>query len=199
MNFDLVWKTVIIIAAGMILLRIGGRRSISQMTVPETIIMIMLGTLLINPVKTRGLSSTIEVGAVLILVLALIEFIELKFKGFESIVSGKAIIIIENGEINEKNLKKLRLTVDKLEMHLRQSGITTISDVQYATLEVNGQLGYMLKKEKQPATKEDIQNLIQLIQTGQLTTRTNQLTELEENIFTEIISKKTATHPANKF
>ena len=94
MNLDLIWKTVIIIAAGMILLRIGGRRSISQMTVPETIIMIMLGTLLINPVKSRELSSTFEVGAVLILALALIEFIELKFNGFDSIVSGKALIIL---------------------------------------------------------------------------------------------------------
>jgi uncharacterized membrane protein YcaP (DUF421 family) len=199
MDLDLVWKAVIIIVGGMILLKIGGRRSISQMTVPHTVIMIMIGTLLINPVKSKGILSTIGVGAVLMLALILIEFIELKYNRFESIVSGKAIIIIENGEINEKNLKKLRLTVDKLETHLRQSGITAINDVQYATLEVNGQLGYMLKKEKQPATKEDIQNLIQLIQTGQLTTQTNQLTDLEENIFTEIITKKTATHPASRF
>jgi uncharacterized membrane protein YcaP (DUF421 family) len=41
-------------------------------------------------------------------------------------------------------------------------------------LEVSGQLGYMLKKEKQPATKEDIQTLIQLIQNGQLAPKSNQ-------------------------
>jgi uncharacterized membrane protein YcaP (DUF421 family) len=198
MNLDLVWKAVIIIVAGMILVKIGGRRSISQMTVPHTVIMIMMGTLLINPVKSKGLLSTIGVGAVLILALIIIEFIEVKFNGFESIVSGKAIIIIENGQIHEKNLKKLRLTVDKLETLLRQSGITAISDVQYATLEVNGQLGYLLKKEKQPATKEDIQNLIHLIQTGQLSTQINQLTDAEENIFTEI-TKKTANPAANRF
>ncbi|WP_391119166.1 DUF421 domain-containing protein [Psychrobacillus sp. L3] len=190
---DLVWKTIIILVVGMVLLKIGGRRSISQMTVPHTIIMIMLGTLLIHPVKSKGLLSTIGISSLLILSLIFIEFIELKFHRLESIISGKAIIIIENGIINERSLKKLRLTVDKLETHLRQLGITTISDVEYATLEVNGQLGYTLKKEKQPATKEDIQNLIQLIQTGKLSAQTEQATDSEENIFTEITTKITLT------
>lgn len=48
---------------------------------------------------------------------------------------------------------------------MRQSGIANISDVQWATLEVNGQLGYQLKTEKQPATKQDIENPIRLIET----------------------------------
>ena len=191
MDFNLVWKTVLILVVGLILLRIGGRRSISQMTAPHTIIMIMLGTLLIHPVKSKGILSTIGISLILILSLILIEFIELKFNGLESIIAGKAKIIIENGQLNEKNLKKLRLTVDQLETHLRQLSITSISDIEYATMEVNGQLGYTLKKEKQPATKEDIQNLIQLIQTGQLSIQNEQSTDSEENIFTEITTKKT--------
>lgn len=195
---DLVWKTIIILVVGMILLKIGGRRSISQMTVPHTIIMIMLGTLLIHPVKSKGLLSTIGISSLLILSLIFIEFVELKFNRLESILSGKAIIIIENGEINQKNLKKLRLTVDKLETHLRQLSITSISDIEHATMEVNGKLGYTLKKEKQPATKEDIQNLIQLIQTGQLSTQAEQSSDSEENIFTEIKTKKTPTKSSNR-
>lgn len=47
-------------------------------------------------------------------------------------------------------------------------------------------------------TKEDIQNLIQLIQTGQLTNQANQLTDLDENIFTELKKTTTHPHPANK-
>lgn len=40
--------------------------------------------------------------------------------------------------LNEKNLRKLRLTVDKLEERLRQIGISSISDVEFATLETSG-------------------------------------------------------------
>ncbi|MFF2754023.1 DUF421 domain-containing protein [Psychrobacillus sp. NPDC058041] len=195
MDFNLIWKTVLILVVGLILLRIGGRRSISQMTAPHTIIMIMLGTLLIHPVKSKGVLSTIGISFILILSLIIIELIELKFNGLESIIAGKAKIVIENGEINEKNLKKLRLTVDQLETHLRQLSITSISDIEYATMEVNGQLGYTLKKEKQAATKEDIQNLIQLIQTGQLSIQNEQSMDSEENIFTEITNK---TNSSNK-
>jgi uncharacterized membrane protein YcaP (DUF421 family) len=63
------------------------------------------------------------------------------------------------GTIVEKNLKKLRLTVDQLEMQLRQNNITKISDVKWATLEPNGQLGYILNEDAQAATKKEIQTL----------------------------------------
>ncbi len=195
MDLDWVWKTFIIIAAGLLLLRISGRRSIAHMTVPHTVIMIMIGTLLIHPVKSKGLWTTIAIGILLILALIIIEFIELKFIRIESIVSGKAISVIENGEINVKNFKKLRLTKAKLESLLRQVGVTTISDVQYATLEVNGRLGFMLKKEKQPATKEDIQNLIQLIQTGQIPMQTSELPDHKENMFIKVVNKDSHTPP----
>ncbi len=61
-------------------------------------------------------------------------------------------------------------------------------------MESNGQLGYTLKPEKQPATKEDIQNLIALIKTGQ-TLKTNN--ETKNNIFVETITKKN-THGVPK-
>ncbi|WP_367643858.1 YetF domain-containing protein [Brevibacillus brevis] len=72
--------------------------------------------------------------------------------------------VIENGELVESNMRKLRLTADKLEMRLRQAGISNFSDVEWATIEVSGNLGYELKLEKQPATKEDIQRLIDILE-----------------------------------
>ena len=177
---------------GTIILRIGGRKTISQMTIPQTVMMIAIGTLLIQPVSGRGLWATFGVAGLLVLCLMITEFIQLKFDNAETAISGKAVPVIENGTIIESNLKKLRLPVDKLEERLRQAGISSIRDVQYATLESNGQLGYTLKSEKQPAAKEDIQNLIQLIQNGQLLNTNNQS---QDNIFTEILNKNTDAIP----
>lgn len=111
----------------------------------------------------------------------------------ESALSGKSVPVIENGYLIENNLKKLRLPVDKLEARLRQSGIRAIKDVQTATIESSGQLGYTLKEHKQPATKEDIQNLIDLIQKGKFI-QTNEAPS-QNNIFTETISKETSNVP----
>ncbi|ERI09263.1 YetF domain-containing protein [Aneurinibacillus aneurinilyticus] len=40
---------------------------------------------------------------------------QLKSDELETLMSGKYVTIIENGTSNEKNLRKLRLPVDKLE------------------------------------------------------------------------------------
>lgn len=194
MNFTLIWQTILIFVVGTFILRISGRRSISQMTIPQTVIMIAIGTLLIQPVTGRGLWPTFGIAAVLVLSLLLTEYIQLKFDGAESVITGKAIPVIEKGDLNEKNLRKLRLSVDKLEERLRQSGVSAINDVEFATLETSGQLGYILKKEKRPATKEDIQHLIQLIEQGHLKTSNTQ-TPSQNNIFTETLNKSSSDIP----
>lgn len=188
MDLNLIWQVILIFAVGTLLLRIGGRKSISQMTMPQTIIMIGLGTLLIQPVTGQGLWTTFGIAAILIATLVVTEYIQVKSDGMESIISGKSVAVIENGTVNEKNLKKLRLTVDKLETRLRQAGITSINDVQTATLEVSGQVGYTLKPGKQPATKEDIQQLMQAIQNGNYFYSNNQ-TQAQDDIFTEVTNK----------
>lgn len=188
MDLNLIWQTFLIFAVGTIILRIGGRKTISQMTIPQTVIMIAIGTLLIQPVSGRGLWTTFGIAGLLVLCLIIAEFIQLKFDKAETALSGKATPVIEKGQLIEINLKKHRLTVDKLEERLRQAGISTIDDVQYATLESNGQLGYSLKMEKQPATKEDIQNLITFIQNGQPLQNDN---PSQDTIFTGTLTNDT--------
>ena len=194
MDFNLIWQTILIFIVGTFYLRVSGRKTISQMTIPQTVLVIAIGTLLIDPVTRKGFWATFFLAGILVLSLILTEYIQLKFDKAETIISGKAVPVIENGVLLVENMKKLRLTVDKLEERLRQVGITSIEDVQYATMESNGQLGYTLKPEKQPATKEDIQNLIALIQTGQTLNVNN---EPKNNIFVETLNKKN-THKVPK-
>ncbi|KON83405.1 membrane protein [Rossellomorea marisflavi] len=187
----LIWQTLIIFVAATLLLRISGRRTISQMTIPQTVMMIAIGTLLIQPVSGKGLWTTFGIAGILVISLILTEYIQFKFDPVETAISGKALVVIENGILNEKNLKKLRLPVDKLEQRLRQVGVTSHKDVQYATIESNGQLGYNLRPEKQPATKEDIQNLLQALQSRQTSLPKEGTTH---NIFQEVVSEGEANH-----
>ena len=159
MNIDLIWKAVLIIVAGIILLHISGRKSISQMTVGQTVLMIAVGTLLIQPVASKNLWQTLLLSFILVLTLFLFELLALKWNFFEGVLRGRSKVVIENGIFKVSTMKKLRLTVDELEMHLRQSGIERIDDVKWATIEMSGQLGYVLVNRKQYATKEDIARL----------------------------------------
>ena len=195
MDLNLIWQTLLIFIVGTFYVRISGRRTISQMTMPQTVIMIAIGTLLIEPVSDKGLWTTFLLAGILVLSLIVTEYIELKFNKAETIISGKAVPLIVNGTIMESNLKKLRLTVDQLEERLRQVGVTSIHDVEFATLESNGQLGYYLKPEKQPATKEDIQNLLNFLQNGQNGHVFKQKNQNQHNIFTETLQENKDNNP----
>ncbi|WP_064093266.1 DUF421 domain-containing protein [Rossellomorea aquimaris] len=163
MDVSLLWKAVIIVIGGTLLLRIAGRKSISQMSLAQVVIMIGIGSLLVQPIAGEGIWSTLIVGLMLVLSLIIIEYAQLKIDLFEKFISGRAKVLIKNGELQVDTLRKLRFSVDQLEMKLRQNQISSIKDIKEATLEPNGQLGFVLNPNKQPASNEDIQLLRQEI------------------------------------
>lgn len=155
MDYSWIWETILIFISGKLILRIGGRKSISQMTITQTIVMIGIGSLLIQPIAEKKVLVTLFVALEFTLLMVISEYLEIKFDAFETFFSGKAVIVIDNGKLNIRNMKKLRLTTDRLETRLRQNGVSTIEDVKTATIEVSGQIGYELKDDKKPITKED--------------------------------------------
>lgn len=161
MNYDWIWQSIAIFFIGKFILRIGGRKSISQMTITQTIVMIGIGSLLISPVANMGLFITLSAAALITILMILSEYLEVKFDLWETLFTGKAVMVIENGKPIIKNLKKLRMSIDRLETRLRQNGISSIQDVKFGTIEVSGQLGYELNEDKKPLTKSDIATLIE--------------------------------------
>ncbi|TXC93129.1 DUF421 domain-containing protein [Metabacillus litoralis] len=164
MDYSLIWKAIVIVVGGTILLRIAGRKSISQMTLAQVVIMIGLGSLLVQPLVGKNVWSTLVVGLMLVLTLVFLEFSQIKMDGIEKFISGRAKVIIKDGQLQENQLKKVRVSVDLLEMKLRQASVSKIEDVKFATIEPNGQIGFELKDNKKPATKEDIDNIFQELQ-----------------------------------
>lgn len=160
MDIAWIWKSVLLVVAGMVLLRIAGRKSISQMSVATTVIMISIGTTIVQPIANDELGKAIGSAALFILTLIVIEYLQVKFNGFEKFISGKSKIVIENGQVHQKNLKSIRMTVDQLEMRLRQKGVSNISDVKTATLEPNGQVGYELMRHAKPVTIGELERIL---------------------------------------
>jgi uncharacterized membrane protein YcaP (DUF421 family) len=159
-NYSWIWQATIIFFIGILILRVGGRKSISQMTISQTVVMVGLGSLIIQPVTGRGLFITLLIALLLVLLMNILEYLEVKVDILEKFFSGRAIMVISNGKPDMKNLKKLRLSIDRLETRLRQAGISSIEDVKYATIEVSGQLGYELKDNKKPLTREDFATMM---------------------------------------
>ncbi|MBT2573624.1 DUF421 domain-containing protein [Bacillus sp. ISL-51] len=169
------WKSVIMIAVGTFLLRLAGRKSISQLSVTQTVIMISIGSIIIQPFIEHSLWETIFAATIFILVLILMEFLEIKSKFFEYLFSGKTIAVVENGQVISKNLKKMRLTESQLSMRIRQEGLGDIKDFKIVLLEPNGQIGYELMDEAKTVTVRDLKSILQEFKTELLTEGGNQM------------------------
>ncbi len=200
MDLNWIWKSILIVLAGTLLLRIAGRKSISQMTLAQTVIMIGIGSLLIQPLAGKNIWTTITVGAILVVTLVVMELLQVKFDKIEKFITGRAKVLINNGNLDEKGLKKVRLTVDQLEMKLRQNNVSSLNDVKWATLEPNGQIGFELKEDAKPALKKDLQMLqqqmkqmIMILKGSTVPMPPNDLSK--QDLFAEVARKSHTTEP----
>ncbi|MDX8343578.1 DUF421 domain-containing protein [Rossellomorea sp. YZS02] len=72
-------------------------------------------------------------------------------------ISGTPTVMIEKGKVLEHNMKKMKFTLDDLNQQMREKGVFDISEVEYALLEVSGQISVKKKDSFQHVTKMDLQ------------------------------------------
>lgn len=83
-------------------------------------------------------------------------YLNLKSYAARRIINAKTLILVENGRIVDKNMRKLRLTINELMMKLREKDVFALEDVQFAIMESNGQLSVLIKANKKPVTPDDL-------------------------------------------
>lgn len=155
-------ETFILLWIFSLIIELAGRKTMAQMTILQLIVTVGIGEALLMPVIDKDFSIWKSITIVIVMVLFLIinEWLSLKFNWFERIFTPKAMVVIEDGKIIEKNLKKLRLSVDQLEMYLRQQQVESIDIVKTATVEGDGKLGIQLFGEEQPLTVRDMLEIL---------------------------------------
>lgn len=176
-------QSFLLVLCGIFLLRIAGRKSISQMTLAQTFIMISIGTIMVQPIVDKSITKAIIGGAIFVITVIALEYLQLKYNSIERFIIGTPKTIIEDGTLHIENLKKLRMTVDQLEMKLRNNGISRIEDIKTATIEPNGLLGYELYKELTPLTTEEFKQIMKSCGFDSLESHES---NPQENLFTEI-------------
>ena len=98
--------------------------------------------------------SSIMISIVPILCLVIIEvlfgYIGLKSSKFKKIIEGSPVVIIKNGKLNFDAMRKLRYGLDDLISQLREQGIKSIEEVNYAVIENNGKLSIFQNETEYP-------------------------------------------------
>ena len=139
------------------LTRVLGKKQLSQMTFFTYITGIALGNIAGDMVVHRDIKLIDGVtGLTLWAFLTLaIEYVALKSAKARILLDGEPSIIIKQGKINEKVMKSNKLNMDDLTMLLRIKNIFSITEVDYAILEPNGQLSVLKKVEFENVINKD--------------------------------------------
>lgn len=151
-------RSIVLYIIILIVMRLMGKREISQLQPFELVIAIMIADLASIPMTEAGIP--IQNGIVPIIGLLfmhlLISMINMKSMRAREIICGKPTLLICRGKIKQDVLIKERITINELEERLRSANVSTLADVEYAILETSGQLTVILKPNKRNVTPEDL-------------------------------------------
>lgn len=152
-------RTLILYIVVLICMRIMGKGEVAEMQPFELVIMLMIAELAALPMSDTGIPLMNGVIAIIALVFAQvsISIINLKSEKARSIISGRPSILINKGQINQKELQRLRISLNDLVEQIRAKDYPSIADVEFAILETNGDLSIIPKANKRNPTLEDLQ------------------------------------------
>jgi uncharacterized membrane protein YcaP (DUF421 family) len=83
-------------------------------------------------------------------------FASIKVNFLKLIFDGQPNALIEKGNLNIKELKKTRISLEELLSEVRLQGIPDLESVNYAILERNGRLSIIPKTASAPPTAKDM-------------------------------------------
>lgn len=151
-------RTIILYFITIIALRIMGKRQVGELSPSEFVVTILISELAAIPMQDTAIP--LIAGIVPILTLLAIEIImstlTLKSNLFRRLIIGQNSILINNGVINQKEMRRIRLTLDELLEELRLKDYPEIEKVRYAILETSGKLTVIPYPEFEKPTRSEL-------------------------------------------
>ena len=152
MYLNIIIKTTILYTFIVVVYRIMGKKEVGKLSIIDLIVSILIAELAaisIEEVDRSILTSMIPI-VVLVIIQVGIGYISMKSFKLRKIIDGNPTVIIKEGRLNFREMSKLRYTLDDLIAQLREQGIKSIEEVDYAVLENNGKLSVFKQSKDYP-------------------------------------------------
>ncbi|MDY2742362.1 MAG: DUF421 domain-containing protein, partial [Eubacteriales bacterium] len=139
-------------------MRLMGKRQLGELEVSElvtTLLLSEIATIPLTELDVPLLYAVIPLVTILTLEITL-SVILLKCPPLKNMVSTRPAVLIRHGKVEQKGLRRIRISLGELVSAIRQAGAATPTDVDYAILEPNGKISVILKKSAQPPVVSDL-------------------------------------------
>ena len=151
-------RTILIYLLLIGAMRLSGKRQIGEIQLSELVTTILLSEIASYPLTNSNIPFLYSVVPIVVIIsLEIItSFLATKSAAIKSILDDKPSIIIRKGIINQKEMVKMRLSMDDLLCELRLKDIASPDEVEYAILEQNGRISVFPKDNKKQVTRADL-------------------------------------------
>ncbi|WP_261134863.1 DUF421 domain-containing protein [Bacillus sp. Marseille-Q3570] len=178
-----IYRAVVGFVFFIVLAKIMGQRSISQVGLLDFVIVLVIGNIIAHPLSDEGLGlkgSMITMGVIVVLYVSGI-LLSLRSVKVRKLFTPAPIPLIENGKILYKNMNKARISIDDLLSQLRKEKTEDIQKVALALWEPGGDVSIFLKTENQPITTSSFGTPIRPFQMPRTIIRERQIEYKELN------------------
>ncbi len=151
-------RTVLVYAILIATMRLMGKRQLGELEISELVTTLLISEIASLPILDQSIPLMYAV-IPLITILTLevvLSMILLKCPPLKSLASSRPNVLIRHGKVDQKELRRNRISVDELISEIRQSGFSSFGDIDYAIVEQNGKISVLAKRSAQPPTAKEL-------------------------------------------
>ena len=152
MYIILMLKTFFLYFFIILVYRIMGKKEIGELGIGDLIVTVLIAELAAISIENTDKSIFVSIVPILFLVLCemSLSYISLKNSKIRTFIDGHPSVIIKEGKVKFNVMSKLRYTLDDLISQLREKGVKSLEEVDYAVLETNGNLSVFQNTKEYP-------------------------------------------------
>jgi uncharacterized membrane protein YcaP (DUF421 family) len=127
------------------LMRVMGKRELSELTAFELVLLISIGDLIQQGVTQEDMSITgalLAVGTIGMWILAF-SYASFRWKGSRTVIEGFPVVVVQDGRLIDEMLRMERLTSDEVLDAAREQGIEDLDDIRIGILEAGGRFSFI--------------------------------------------------------
>ena len=136
-------------------IRISGRKELAQLSVIDLVFILLISNAVQNAMvgQNTSLVGGLVAAGTLFIVNFILKILMYRFSKLSQLIQGQEIMLIYNGVLNEKNLKRARMSISELQEAVREHGVLEMKDVDLAVLEVDGNISILSDNYKDKSVK----------------------------------------------
>lgn len=155
---NICFRTILVLIILFFITKMMGKKQISELNFFDYVVGITIGSIAAD--ISLDIEKNMIAGIAALFIYGFISYI-ISFVSIKSILArrffiGVPTVLVEKGKIIESGLKKSKIDVNDLLMEARENGYFNLDEIDYALMEVNGNISFLPKEKDKPVTKKDM-------------------------------------------